>query len=343
MPCRGVPRRRACCASSAAAGAAANCASRQDADIRPTPDRVRETLFNWLGSRVQGARCLDLFAGSGALGLEALSRGAAARDFRRTRRRRGARARRAPERVGRERGHGRALRRARIPRRQARAASTWYSSIPPFRFRAAGRGRARSRAAAGSRPARWFYAECPARPGPAAAAALPWSCLRPSRPARSVIISTRIRRAPPTDADMKRNAVYPGTFDPITNGHQDLVRRAAGIFDHVIVAIAANPNKTPMFPLAMRVELARAVLERPAATSRCWATRVSPSTLRASTRARSSCAACAPVGLRVRVPARQHVPPPGPRFRDRVPDPAGTVHLHLLDPGARDRRVWAAT
>jgi 16S rRNA (guanine966-N2)-methyltransferase len=49
----------------------------QGPDIRPTPDRVRETLFNWLGPRVAGARCLDLFAGSGALGLEALSRGAA--------------------------------------------------------------------------------------------------------------------------------------------------------------------------------------------------------------------------------------------------------------------------
>jgi 16S rRNA (guanine966-N2)-methyltransferase len=46
-------------------------------DLRPTPDRVRETLFNWLAARVPGARCLDLFAGSGALGLEALSRGAA--------------------------------------------------------------------------------------------------------------------------------------------------------------------------------------------------------------------------------------------------------------------------
>ena len=46
-------------------------------EIRPTPDRVRETLFNWLGPRVVGARCLDLFTGSGALGLEALSRGAA--------------------------------------------------------------------------------------------------------------------------------------------------------------------------------------------------------------------------------------------------------------------------
>src|SRR5699024_11993053 len=45
-------------------------------DLRPTPDRIRETLFNWLAPRIQGARCLDLFAGTGALGLEALSRGA---------------------------------------------------------------------------------------------------------------------------------------------------------------------------------------------------------------------------------------------------------------------------
>lgn len=44
--------------------------------LRPTPDRVRETLFNWLGQRLDGWRCLDLFAGSGALGLEAASRGA---------------------------------------------------------------------------------------------------------------------------------------------------------------------------------------------------------------------------------------------------------------------------
>jgi len=46
-------------------------------DVRPTPDRVRETVFNWLAPVIAGARCLDLYAGSGALGLEALSRGAA--------------------------------------------------------------------------------------------------------------------------------------------------------------------------------------------------------------------------------------------------------------------------
>jgi len=61
--------------------------------------------------------------------------------------------------------------------------------------------------------------------------------------------------------NLKRRAVYPGTFDPITNGHKDLVRRAAGIFDHVIVAIAANPNKTPMFELDQRVAMARRVLD----------------------------------------------------------------------------------
>jgi len=49
--------------------------------IRPTPDRVRETLFNWLQPTIAGVYCLDLFAGSGALGLEALSRGASHVDF----------------------------------------------------------------------------------------------------------------------------------------------------------------------------------------------------------------------------------------------------------------------
>src|SRR5258705_13325826 len=47
------------------------------AQLRPTPDRVRETLFNWLGQRLDGLACVDLFAGSGALGFEAMSRGAA--------------------------------------------------------------------------------------------------------------------------------------------------------------------------------------------------------------------------------------------------------------------------
>ena len=59
---------------------------------------------------------------------------------------------------------------------------------------------------------------------------------------------------------MKVVALYPGTFDPITNGHTDLVRRAARLFDAVIIAVAANPQKKPLFDLVERVELARTVL-----------------------------------------------------------------------------------
>jgi pantetheine-phosphate adenylyltransferase len=54
--------------------------------------------------------------------------------------------------------------------------------------------------------------------------------------------------------------MYPGTFDPITNGHLDLVRRAARLFDRVVVAVAASPNKTPMFTLDERIGMARQAL-----------------------------------------------------------------------------------
>jgi pantetheine-phosphate adenylyltransferase len=54
--------------------------------------------------------------------------------------------------------------------------------------------------------------------------------------------------------------VYPGTFDPFTDGHNDLVRRAAAMFDHVTVAVAESQKKTPFFPLADRVDMARRVL-----------------------------------------------------------------------------------
>ncbi|MGH8073035.1 MAG: pantetheine-phosphate adenylyltransferase [Lysobacter sp.] len=54
-----------------------------------------------------------------------------------------------------------------------------------------------------------------------------------------------------------RIAVYPGTFDPITNGHVDLVDRAARLFDHLILGVAESPAKSPALPLDLRVKLAR--------------------------------------------------------------------------------------
>ena len=63
-----------------------------------------------------------------------------------------------------------------------------------------------------------------------------------------------------TKPDTERRVIYPGTFDPITNGHEDLVRRAAALFDEVVVAVAAQTAKTTIFPLAERVALAEATL-----------------------------------------------------------------------------------
>ncbi|ALS60217.1 MULTISPECIES: pantetheine-phosphate adenylyltransferase [Pandoraea] len=55
-------------------------------------------------------------------------------------------------------------------------------------------------------------------------------------------------------------AIYPGTFDPLTRGHEDLVRRAAGIFDKLIVGVADSRNKKPFFTLEERIDIAREVL-----------------------------------------------------------------------------------
>lgn len=59
---------------------------------------------------------------------------------------------------------------------------------------------------------------------------------------------------------MTQTALYPGTFDPMTNGHVDLVQRAARRFDHVLVAVAGSGSKTPCFALEQRIELARTAL-----------------------------------------------------------------------------------
>ena len=58
---------------------------------------------------------------------------------------------------------------------------------------------------------------------------------------------------------MTTRVIYPGTFDPITNGHLDLIERAAAMFDHVIVGVAFNPSKKPLFTLEERVELAQQI------------------------------------------------------------------------------------
>ncbi|MGF1680921.1 pantetheine-phosphate adenylyltransferase [Photobacterium minamisatsumaniensis] len=60
---------------------------------------------------------------------------------------------------------------------------------------------------------------------------------------------------------MTTRVIYPGTFDPITNGHLDLIERAAAMFDHVVVGIAYSPSKKPLFDLHERVDLAKQITQ----------------------------------------------------------------------------------
>jgi pantetheine-phosphate adenylyltransferase len=59
---------------------------------------------------------------------------------------------------------------------------------------------------------------------------------------------------------MKRTAIYPGSFDPPTKGHEDLIRRSLALADQVIVAVAVNPSKQPLFPVAERIAMLRATV-----------------------------------------------------------------------------------
>ena len=59
---------------------------------------------------------------------------------------------------------------------------------------------------------------------------------------------------------MTRTAIYPGSFDPLTKGHEDLIRRSLSLADRVIVAVAVHPSKQPLFPVAERLALLRAAM-----------------------------------------------------------------------------------
>jgi pantetheine-phosphate adenylyltransferase len=59
---------------------------------------------------------------------------------------------------------------------------------------------------------------------------------------------------------MTRTAIYPGSFDPLTKGHEDLIRRSLSLADRVVVAVAVNPSKQPLFPVAERLALLRAAV-----------------------------------------------------------------------------------
>jgi cytidyltransferase-like protein len=135
---------------------------------------------------------------------------------------------------------------------------------------------------------------------------------------------------------MRSTAVYPGTFDPLTRGHEDIARRAASIFGRVVLAVAANPNKTPMFSVEERVELARGVL---ADLKNVEITGYSGLTV--------DFARAHDLAVIVRGCARCRISSSSfssrawagtcSRTSKRVHGAEGEIHLHFLDAGARDR------
>jgi pantetheine-phosphate adenylyltransferase len=216
-------------------------------DIRPTPDRVRETLFNWLQPRIEGARCLDLFAGSGALGLEALSRGAASVVF--VEQQRAAADAHYPVAAARLAGRG-----AVAPASCAMRHSAYLSAPAPRLSISCSWIRPTTRGMWRWRPRRWSAAGWRAMRGSMSSTRgairrprcprVGMSCA-PARPARSGIICARRHRGSLLTNEIQR--AVSRDFDPFTRGHEDIVRRAASIFARVVIAVAANPNKTPTF------------------------------------------------------------------------------------------------
>ena len=247
----------------------------KDARVRPTADRVREAWMSILGDELAGARVLDLFAGSGALGLEALSRGAESvtfvelnppslRALHENISALGAEASRRP-------CTGETP--CASPSGCRRPRSTWCWPIRRIRW---------------TTPPGWWRSSAAPRSG---------AFFRSSTAATSSSTAThpplRRHRHHLLPRAMTRIAVYPGSFDPPTRGHEDLVRRSLALADRLIVAVAMNVGKQPLFSVEERLEMLRTAVGRRSA-GLLPVVRRSAGGIRQEGRAPpSSCAGCA--------------------------------------------------
>ena len=233
--------------------------------VRPTPDRVRETLFNWLGQDLDGRATLEPFAGSGVLSLESLSRGAAlavALD-------------RDAATVEQLRANAGALGLAGLDAVRGDALAWLAGDMrlfdvifldPPYAFdawdsssRCARRASPRAASSMPNRERRWRRrraSRCTGRGAPDRCIIICCDATSPERGARR----PRPSRHPTARRPPMLTVVYPGTFDPFTRGHEDLARRAARLFDRVVIGVAASEAKKPFFDAGERVAMVREVL-----------------------------------------------------------------------------------
>ena len=144
---------------------------------------------------------------------------------------------------------------------------------------------------------------------------------------------------------MNTIAVYPGSFDPITNGHLDIVARAAAVFDTVIIGVLANPRKAPLLAVETRIEVIRDALarrRRPAARTGSRSSRVRRPDRRLLPRARGRLDRPRPARdqrLRDRDAARPQQPRPRARRRHGLLHDLGRERLRQLEPGQGDREL----
>jgi pantetheine-phosphate adenylyltransferase/16S rRNA (guanine(966)-N(2))-methyltransferase RsmD len=222
--------------------------------VRPTSDRVREAIFNSLGQFFNGGEALDLYAGTGALGIEALSRGCVRATFVEKNGKAARVIRQNLRRAGFEdkgvilRGDVADVLERLLSRRRE------FNLIfmdPPYRIPPREIGDVLERLAVLLAPGGRVAVESGRTP-----AQTTESLKGASRRYGGTVITF----LEPSEHTM-RIAICPGSFDPITVGHLDVIRRAAGIFDHVIVAVGANLRKTPRLTAKERAQLIEKVTE----------------------------------------------------------------------------------
>jgi pantetheine-phosphate adenylyltransferase/16S rRNA (guanine(966)-N(2))-methyltransferase RsmD len=217
-------------------------------EVRPTSDRVRESVFNALGQFFGGGDVLDLYAGTGALGIEALSRG---------------------------------CERAVFVERDGRVVAVIRENLQRTGFADRAEvvrgevGRALDRMLTDGRLFNLIFADPPYRIAATEARDIMSRLGALLAPGGRVVIESGEARAGGAGGKkgvtrryggtfvtiLERSevtmivAVCPGSFDPVTEGHLDVIRRASNIFDHVVVAVGSNLRKKPRLPAAERARL----------------------------------------------------------------------------------------
>jgi pantetheine-phosphate adenylyltransferase/16S rRNA (guanine(966)-N(2))-methyltransferase RsmD len=217
--------------------------------VRPTSDRVREAIFNSLGQFFDGGEVLDLYAGTGALGIEALSRGFERATFVEKNGRASRVVRENLERAGFAEKKGEVLR-GDVAEAIGRfvAEGRRYDLIfadPPYRIPPREIGGVLERLAALLAPGGRVVVES----GDPLAETI--GNLKGVGRRYGGTVVTFLQRSEHT----MKIAICPGSFDPVTSGHLDIIRRASALFDHVVVAVGRNLRKKPRLSAEERARL----------------------------------------------------------------------------------------